>query len=539
MQNLGEMPLLIKYLLPHEDSRNARGEIVEAATERFGYADLNQRISKMANALASLGIEAGETVAVLDWDSARYLECYFAIPGMGCTLQTVNVRLSPEQVRYTIQHAGASTAIVHPDFLPIVVDGWENANPLKRIIPIGADCDLPPCTVPFAPDLATLCNDASTGFAFRDFDERTTATRFYTSGTTGLPKAVHYSHRQIVLHTLGTLATLGTAPIQGRFHADDVYMPMTPLFHAHAWGMPYAATLLGTKQVYPGRYVPANLLRLIRDEGVTFSHCVASILQMLLDDPLSDEIDLSRMKMLIGGGPLPNGLARRALDRGIDVFTGYGMSETGPIQTVNLLTRSELEADRDDQVRLRTRAGRPALLCEVRTMNAACAPTPEGTDGEVMFRSPWLTEGYAGDEAGSARLWEGGWLRSGDIGVFGEDGALRITDRLKDVIKSGGEWISSQDLEGLISTVHGVSEVAVIGIPDERWGERPMALIVSSQGPAVVDAVRQSLIAAADEGVISRYAIPEKIVTVEKLARTSVGKLDKKALRSRYATDTT
>ena len=537
MQHVGEMPLLIKYLLPREDGLKGRGEIVEADSTRYGYSDLRTRVARMANALCAVGIEAGETIAVLDWDSARYLECYFAIPGMGCTLQTVNVRLSPEQVRYTISHAGASTAIAHPDFFSLVTGGWEGRSPLRRIIPIGTNSELPTSSIPFTHDLASLCGDASQDFAFLDLDERTVATRFYTSGTTGLPKAVQYSHRQVVLHTLGTLATLGTAPIQGRFHVDDVYMPMTPLFHAHAWGMPYAAALLGTKQVYPGRYVPANMLRLIRDEGVTFSHCVASILQMLLDDPLSPEIDLSAMKILIGGGPLPTGLARRALDRGIDVFTGYGMSETGPIQTVNLLTRSELAADRDEQVRLRTRAGRPALLCHVQTKDSACADTPVGTEGEVTFRAPWLTEGYAGDEAGTADLWEGGWLHSGDIGVFGQDGALRITDRMKDVIKSGGEWISSQDLEGLISTVAGVSEVAVIGIPDERWGERPLALVVAPGGAPVIDTVRQFLINAAEQGVISRYAIPEQIVTVEKLARTSVGKLDKKALRSRYATD--
>ncbi|WP_239806744.1 long-chain-fatty-acid--CoA ligase [Croceicoccus hydrothermalis] len=537
MQTFGDMPLLISSLLPADNGNFVPNEIVDAAGLRYGYPEFIRRIRKFANVLATLGVEQGETIAVLDWDSHLYLESYYAIPSMGCVLQTVNIRLSPEQVRYTISHAGAKTAIVHPEFVPFLQGEWKDGCPLERVILIGAN-DVGgtiPEGVTVHSDILTRIDDASADYVWPELDERATATRFYTSGTTGLPKAVFYSHRQIVLHTLAILATFGTSPVQGRLHKDDVYMPITPLFHAHAWGTPYAATLIGAKQVYPGRYVPEKLLRLIQDEGVTFSHCVASILQMLLDDPLAKEIDWKGRKMLIGGGPLPEGLARRALDTGMDIFSGYGMSETGPVQTINHLTTAELQQPMEEQVALRTRAGRPVVLCNIKAVSDDCAPLPVGVDGEIVFRSPWLTAAYADDAVASAELWAGSWLHSGDIGHFGADGALRITDRLKDVIKSGGEWISSQQLEGLISQVDGVSEVAVIGVPDEKWGERPLALIVPVAGAANCDKrVLDRLAELADAGVLPRYAVPETVKLVDGLARTSVGKLNKKVLRTLY-----
>jgi fatty-acyl-CoA synthase len=537
VQTFGDMPLLISSLLPADNGAFAPNEIVDVGGLRYGYPEFIRRIQKLANVLAGLGVEPGETIAVLDWDSHLYLESYYAIPSMGCVLQTVNIRLSPEQVRYTISHSGAKTAIVHPEFVPLLQGEWKDGCPLERIVLIGADeagGDFPD-GVTVHSDILKRIDGALGEYAWPDLDERTTATRFYTSGTTGLPKAVFYSHRQIVLHTLAILATFGSSPVQGRLHKDDVYMPITPLFHAHAWGTPYAATLIGAKQVYPGRYMPEKLLGLIRDEGVTFSHCVASILQMLLDDPLAAEIDWTGRKMLIGGGPLPEGLARRALDTGMDIFSGYGMSETGPVQTINHLTTAELQQPVEEQVALRTRAGRPIVLCNVKAVAEDCTPLPVGVDGEIVFRSPWLTAAYAGDAVASAKLWAGGWLHSGDIGHFGPDGALRITDRLKDVIKSGGEWISSQQLEGWISQIEGVSEVAVIGVADEKWGERPLALVVPVEGATDCDTrVLDQLAELASAGVLPKYALPEAVQLVDALDRTSVGKLDKKVLRRKY-----
>ncbi|RZF60587.1 long-chain-fatty-acid--CoA ligase [Sphingomonas populi] len=530
----GDFPLLIRHLMPTANRSTVAGEIVDASGLRFTYPQFAERVARLAGALTACGVKQGETVAVLDWDTHRYLECFYAIPVMGCVLMTVNVRLSRDQVRYTIDNSGATTVITHPDFLPLLTAGVPELR-LQKIIVVGDAGDFePPPDVEMA-EYYAITEAAAPDFAYPDVDERSRATMFYTSGTTGNPKGVYYSHRQIFLHTLGVLATFGTAPAQGRFGADDVYMPITPLFHAHAWGFPYAATLLGAKQVYPGRYKADILLRLIEEESVTFSHCVASVLRMLLDELKVRPVDLSRMKMLIGGGALPGGLVRSALEHRIDIFSGYGMSEAFAIQTVNHLTATEAVAELDEQLRLRTRPGRPALLCDVRTVTPDLGETAVGEEGEIVFRSPWLTPGYWRNEEESQELWRGGWLHSGDIGKFGEDGALCITDRVKDVIKSGGEWISSLLLESLISQVEGVAESAVIATPDARWAERPMALVVPREGYDLeVEAIRTALTAAATAGVIPRYGVPEHIKLVDALEKTSVGKLDKKALRARY-----
>ncbi len=530
----GDYPLIVRHLMPTANRSTIAGEIVDASGLRFTYPQFADRVAKLAGALAACGVKQGETVAVLDWDTHRYLECFYAIPSMGCVLMTVNIRLSRDQVRYTIDHAGAKTVIAHPDFLPMLTAGDPDLN-LERIIVVGdaGDFEVPP-GVEMA-EFYAITDAAAPEFDYPEIDERSRATMFYTSGTTGNPKGVYYSHRQLFLHTMSILATFGTAPAQGRFGADDVYMPITPLFHAHAWGFPYAATLLGTKQVYPGRYKTDTLLRLIEEEGVTFSHCVASVLRMMLDEAKVRKVDLSGKKMLIGGGALPEGLARAALQHGIDIFSGYGMSEACAVQTINHLTATEVAAPFEEQLQLRTRPGRPILLCDVRTANPDLSATAVGEEGEVVFRGPWLTRGYWRNEEASEELWRGGWLHSGDIGKFGADGALRITDRVKDVIKSGGEWISSLMLESLISQVEGVSESAVIAVPDVRWSERPMALVVPQDGYDLdVQAIRARLTEAAEAGAIPRYGVPEKIKIVDELEKTSVGKLDKKALRARY-----
>jgi len=475
-----EFPLLIKQLLITPVVRATQNEIVYRDQLRFGYPKLISRISQLANVLASAGAKPGETIAVMDWDSHRYLECYFAIPMIGCVLQTANVRLSPEQLLYTLNHAGASIIIVNADFLQLLESLLDKLETAKTFILIDEAAVQPKSTLPICGEYEQLLASASDIFTFPEFEENTRATTFYTSGTTGLPKGVYYSHRQIVLHTMAVLATFGTSAAQGRIHTEDVYMPMTPLFHVHAWGIPYAATMLGLKQVYPGRYVPEMLLKLIRDERVTFTHGVPTVLHMLLNCPLAKAVDLSQLKMVVGGSALQKGLAKMALSRGIDITIGYGMSETGPIQTTNQLHSSELGGDFDHQAEMRTRPGRAALMCDVRIADEQMNLLPHDgqSTGEVVFRSAWTTQGYYRNAETSEQLWKGGWMHSGDIGSFGADGVLRISDRVKDVIKTGGEWISSLDVEDLISQHPAVSEVAVIALKDERWGERPAAIVV-------------------------------------------------------------
>lgn len=534
-----DFPLLIKQLWVTPLANNPRQEVVYRGNKRYSYREIYARIGRLASMLANLGVTPGMTVAMMDWDSHRYLECFFAIPMMGCVLQTVNIRLSPEQMLYTLNHAGADVILINAEFLPLLAGLRRQLEKDVQFVLIRDDDApaQPAADLPFLGEYEALLANANPDYDFPDFDENTRATTFYTSGTTGQPKGCYFSHRQLVLHTLAIASWFGTAPANGRIHREDVYLPITPMFHVHAWGMPYAATLLGLKQVYAGRYEPALLLRLIREEGVTFSHCVPALLHMLLGHPQSKDTDLSKLKMVIGGSAMPQGLCRMALERGIDVFTGYGMSETGPLQTVNHLTSIEMQNDLDEQARLRVRTGKSVLFCDVSVVDADMKPQPHDgvSQGEVVFRGPWLTQGYHNDPTESETLWRGGHLHSGDIGTIAPDGCLQICDRLKDVIKTGGEWISSLALEDLISQYPGVDEVAVIAVPDPKWGERPMALVVPATGAKLdVEGIRRYLGTFADKGVISGYGVPDKVLLVKTLAKTSVGKLDKKTLRKTY-----
>lgn len=532
-------PLLINQLLNPPLTHSPDQEIVYRDAKRQTYRELRERIGRLASGLAGLGVRPGDTVAVMDWDSHRYLECFFAIPMMGAVLHTVNVRLPVEQVLYTINHAQDDVILVHTDFLPLLEQVRDRIESVKKLIVL-SDSGGPPATVlDVAIEYETLLANADPEFRFPDLAEDTRATIFYTTGTTGQPKGVYYSHRQLVMHTLAASAAL-CGRRQGGIDRDDVYMPLTPMFHVHAWGMPYLATLLGVKQVYPGRYDPDPLLKLISREGVTFSHCVPTILHMLLSNPRIGDLDLSGWKLVIGGSALPQALARKALEQGIDIFGGYGLSETGPALTLAQLKPPMLDWDLERQLEVRCTAGLPVPLVELRIVDEQMNEVPHDgkSQGEVVVRSPWLTEGYLHDPEGSEALWQGGYLHTGDVGTLDAEGYLRITDRIKDLIKTGGEWVSSLGLEDLILQHSAVSEAAVIGVPDSEWGERPLALVVLRQDR--VDQVQEADIRAyleecAGRGTVSKWAIPGEIIFVEAIPKTSVGKTDKKRLRSQYA----
>ncbi len=533
-------PLLIRHLLHTPLLCSPTQEIVSGDTERYDYRTFRERIGRLASGLVSLGVGAGDTVAVMDWDSHRYLECFFAVPMLGAVLHTINVRLSPEQILYTINHAEDDIILVNADFIPLLAQiSGRFERPVKTVLlqdGLGSE-ELP---AGFACAYEALLQRSAPDFVFEDFDECTRATTFYTTGTTGEPKAVAYSHRQLVLHTLGLLAGFGPAAGNSRLHKGDVYMPITPMFHVHGWGFPYAATLMGIKQVYPGRYAPATLLGLIERERVSFSHCVPTILHMLLSAPESCDVDLSGWKVIVGGAALPQGLAKTALERGVDVFAAYGMSETCPFLT---LAEVPASAGNDDEtIAQRCMTGKPGPLVELRVVTPDFAEVAHDgkTTGEVVARAPWLTSGYIKNPEGSEALWRNGYLHTGDVGHMDSSGSLQITDRMKDVIKSGGEWISSLDLESIASRCEGVGEVAAIGVPDARWGERPLLLVVrrpESETTVTADDIRNAIRTQVTAGRISRWAVPERVEFVEKLDKTSVGKLDKKALRTRYAGD--
>jgi fatty-acyl-CoA synthase len=530
-------PLLIKHLLHAPMTQSADQEIVYRDLSRYSYRDLRERIGRLASGLTSKGVRRGDVVGVLDWDSHRYLECYFAIPMLGATLQTVNIRLSPEQVLFTLNHARPKLLLVNVEFLPLIEQLEGQLESVEAIILMSDDGVFPDSLIKTAGHYEAMLAKGSPDFAFEDFDENTRATMFYTTGTTGAPKGVYFSHRQLVLHTLIDLVGFGSPARQGRFHREDVYMPITPMFHVHGWGLPYAATAAGVKQVYPGRYQPELLLNLIKTEGVTFSHCVPTILQMLLSAPNSKDVDLSKLKMVIGGAALTKALAKAAMQRGIDIFAGYGMSESGPILTIAQLKEHELTGDLDAEAELRTKTGTPVPLVDFRIVDAEMKDVAHDgrTPGEIVVRAPWLTMGYLNNPASSEKLWEGGYLHTGDIGTMTAHGVVQITDRIKDVIKTGGEWISSIELEDILLQMPSLREAAIIGVADAKWGERPLAILVVHPGGSVDNAAVQKHVKAyADKGVISRFAIPDRIMFVDALDKTSVGKIDKKVLRAKY-----
>jgi len=532
-----DYPLLIKNLLYSPIANNPEQEIVYRDQTRHTYRDLRRRIQALAGALTALGVKRGETVAVMDWDSHRYLELFFAVPMLGAVLHTINVRLSPEQILYTIDHAEDDLLLVHSDFLPILEQIRGRIDLAHGYLLLSDDGNPPESSLPFVGEYEALLVAADAPFTFPDFDENSRATTFYTTGTTGLPKGVYFSHRQLVLHTLGVLATLGGGG-QGSFHRDDVYMPLTPMFHVHAWGMPYVATMLGVKQVYPGRYVPEHLLALIATEQVTFSHCVPTILHMLLKHPHATAVDLSAWKVIIGGAAFPRALCLEALRRGIDVFTGYGMSETCPILTFSQLTREMLALPLEEQAAIRCKTGQALPLVDLRIVDADMQEIPwDGiSPGEIVVRAPWLTQGYLKEQKASERLWEGGYLHTNDVAVRDALGYVRITDRTKDVIKVAGEWVSSLELEDIIAHHPGVAEVAVIALPDNKWGERPLALVVVKAGQALSEKdLNHHVREYAETGVVNKQVVLMKVRLIEAIDKTSVGKINKVALREKYA----
>jgi len=532
-------PLLIKQLWHTPLLQAPDQEIVYRGIKRFTYCQLHERIGRLASGLARLGVVAGDTVGVLDWDSNRFLEAYFAVPMMGAVLQTVNVRLSPETIAYTIDHAGSSVLLVNDEFVPTLETIRSKLPKVKRLVVISDRAVPQSGELTFAAEYENLLLAASPDYNFPDFDENTVATTFYTSGTTGQPKGVYFTHRQLVLHSLTEMAFFGTAAKQGRFCRDDVYMPITPMFHAHAWGFPWTATLTGVKQVYPGRYDPALLVKLIKSEGVTFTHGVPTLLQMLLTAATAANTDLAGLKMVVGGSELPKGLATQALALGVDVYAGYGMSESAPLLCLAQVQSADLTSDPQKAVDIRTKAGMGAPLVDIRLLDTDLNEVPHDgkTPGEIVVRAPWLTQGYVDNTEASEHLWAGGYLHTDDIGIMEPGGYLRVVDRIKDVIKTGGEWVSSARIEDLISQCEGVSEAAVIGVKHDKWGERPLALVIrdARTGSDLSETqIKAHLKVFADAGVVSKFAIPDKVLFVTTLPKTSVGKFNKKELREDY-----
>jgi fatty-acyl-CoA synthase len=529
-----EYPLLIKRLLMSGSRYEKTREIVYRDQMRYSYPTLFERVQRLANVLTEAGVKAGDTVAVMDWDSHRYLECMFAVPMIGAVIHTINVRLSPEQILFTMNHADDRLVLVNSDFIGLYQAIAPQLTTVEKTLLLtdGADkrAELPNLVGEYEQLLAA----ASPVYDFPDFDENSVATTFYTTGTTGNPKGVYFTHRQLVLHTLSLATVIGSVDSTRLMGTNDVYMPITPMFHVHAWGVPYAATMLGIKQVYPGRYEPEMLVELWKKEKVSFSHCVPTILQMLLGCKGSQGVDFNGWKIIIGGSSLNRALYDAAKARGIQLTAAYGMSETCPLISAAHINEELLAGSEDEQITYRIKAGVPVPLVEAAVIDSEgnFLPADGESQGELVLRAPWLTMGYFREPQKGAELWQGGWMHTGDVATLDSMGVIDIRDRIKDVIKTGGEWVSSLDLEDLISRHPAIREVAVVGIPDPQWGERPFALLVVREGQEIsAKHLKEHLKPFVELGHINKWAIPSQIAVVTEIPKTSVGKLDKKKIR--------
>lgn len=529
-----QAPLLIKRLLLSGVRYEKTREIVYRDLVRYSYATFNERVARLANVLSEAGVKAGDTVAVMEWDSHRYLECMFAIPMIGAVLHTINIRLSADQILYTMNHAEDRFVLINSEFLPLYKAIESQLTTVEKTLLLTDEASKTADLPNLVGEYEALLAAAGAQYDFPDFDENSVATTFYTTGTTGNPKGVYFTHRQLVLHTLAAASVLGSLDSVRLLGTNDVYMPITPMFHVHAWGIPYVATMLGIRQVYPGRYEPDMLCRLIREEKVTFSHCVPTILQMMLNAPSAQGYDFAGLKVIIGGSALNRALYETAKSRGIQLTAAYGMSETCPLISCAHINDELFAGSEDERTTYRIKAGVPVPLVEAAIMAAdgRLLAADGETQGELVLRAPWLTMGYFNEPQKSDELWEHGWLHTGDVATLDDFGFIDIRDRIKDVIKTGGEWLSSLELEDLVSRHPAVREVAVVGIPDPQWGERPFALLVLREGQTLdARGLKEHLKPFVEQGSINKWAIPSQIALVTDIPKTSVGKLDKKRIR--------
>ncbi|HLI46530.1 MAG TPA: long-chain-fatty-acid--CoA ligase [Geobacterales bacterium] len=502
-------------------------EIVYRDLRRYSFQSFTDSVKRLVSGLRKLGVKKGDRVAVIDWDTDVYMHAYYAIPMLGATLHTVNIRYPPEIILKTLIAAEDKWIIIRDEFLPLLEKAKSLLPSSVKIIAYSESKEPVKGYVNFW----DLLNEDPTEFF--DISENEQATIFFTSGTTGDPKGVWFTHRDIVLHTVGTALTFSRSPTY--ITPKDTFLILVPMFHVHAWGLPYVALINGNKYVLPGKYDYGLILKLMEREGVTFSAMVPTILHMILNHPEAVNYlnVFKNWKVVIGGSALPEGLAIKARDMGITVLAGYGLSETCPVLTVGF-HNGLLENEREDiKFKEQITAGTPLPFVDLRIMDPLSGELlPKNKIGEIVVRSPWLTREYYKDPERTSDLWRFGWLHTGDLGYIDDYGYVRIVDRTKDAVKSGGEFIPTLILENIISLHPSVSQVAVVGMKDEKWGERPVAFIVP-KGNFNENDLRAFLKEMVRQGKIQDWWIPDRFILIDSMPLTSTNKIDKKVLREK------
>jgi fatty-acyl-CoA synthase len=493
---------------------------------RYTYTDFVRRAKKLAVALGELGLQKSDRVATLAWNNYQHLEAYFGIPCSGLVLHTINPRLSTNDITYIINHA-EDRALLIDETMVKLLDGFRDRVNLDHVLVLSGDGSTPEGLESYEELLSGADEDR---FEYPDFDEDDAAAMCYTSGTTGRPKGALYSHRAICLHSMAS----GMTDMLG-IHERDVVMPVVPMFHVNAWGLPFTSVLVGAKQVMPGPHLdPESLLEDLANEKVTVTAGVPTIffgiLRTLDEDP--DAYDLSNLRaMIIGGSAAPEGMIRAFQERhGLHVLHAWGMTETTPLGTVCHLNSQLDEASEEERYRVRAKQGRPGPFIELRARGDEGVVAWDGeTMGELEIRGPWISGAYYNAED-TEKFTEDGWFKTGDIVTIDPSGYVEIQDRTKDLLKSGGEWISSVALENALMAHDAVAEAAVIAIPDEKWGERPIGVVVLKEGEEVTEEELISLLAEDHP----KWSLPDAIEFVDEIPHTATGKALKMELRERY-----
>jgi fatty-acyl-CoA synthase len=525
---MDDYPLSLTAIVQRVERLSAEREVVfrrpDGSVGATNYGECAQRARRLATALKELGVEPGDAVGTLLWNQPEHLELYFALPSMGAVLHTINPRLHPDELSFIADDAQDKAIVVDESLLEVFASFREGRS-FEHVIVVAREGAVPDGDL----DYETLIADAEP-MQWPAVDERQAAAMCYTSGTTGRPKGVVYSHRSLVLHSL-----VGALPDVNSLSREDILLPVVPMFHANAWGLIYTAALTGSGLVLPGPKLDAvSVLELLAQERVTLTAGVPTVWMTVLEaiEAEPDRWDLGALRqLLVGGSAAPRSMMAGFDRHGLTIVHAWGMTETSPLGSVCRLPRDLSEASEEEQLDYRTRQGTPSPFVEIRARNddGELVAWDDEAMGELEVRGPWVAAGYHRDQ-GQEKFTEDGWFQTGDVVTIDPRGNLKICDRSKDLVKSGGEWISSVDLENLLMAHPAVAEAAVIAIPDDRWGERPLAAIVLREGHEPnPDELRDHL-----SQQYAKWQLPERYEFVPEIPRTATGKFKKTALREQF-----